>query len=101
MCMDVSCVASVCKCVCVCVFVCVCVCVVLLPGNETRPAPGHVNGRGVLPSQGHSAHSAQRLFSIEWGVLANSLQPWKRKRNFWHVLMVQSFVCVSRLRAVC
>ncbi len=40
-----------------------------------------------------------------WGVLANSTQPWKRKckPNFWHAVIVKSYVCVcvSRLRAVC
>ncbi len=38
-----------------------------------------------------------------WGVSANSLRPWKRKHkhNFWYAMIVKSFVCVSRLRAVC
>ncbi len=35
------------------------------------------------------------------GVSANSPQPWKRKRNFWYAVTVKSYVCVSRLRAVC
>ncbi len=37
------------------------------------------------------------------GVLANSPQTWKRKRNFWHAVTVKSYVrvCVSRLQAKC
>ncbi len=35
------------------------------------------------------------------GGVANSPQPWKRKRkrNFWHVMTDKSYVCVSRLWA--
>ena len=37
-----------------------------------------------------------------WGVLANSPQPWKRKRNFWHELWLSKVrlyvcICVSRV----
>ncbi len=46
-----------------------------------------------------------RFSCFFWWVLANSPQPWKRKRkrNFWYAVTVKSYVCVgvSRLRAVC
>ncbi len=50
-----------------------------------------------------TSREAKPLRTDRGGVLANSPQPWtrKRKRNFWYDVMVKSYVCVSRLRAVC